>query len=872
MSRKTRIVAIDAGEPDSQTAPDIAVEAEASTADIPEEEAEEPVGAPDRSWGTLIAFGITGLAIAAWTAVFVLTNLTQMQAGATLEQWTAWVRDWTVPVLLIAVIWLLAMRNSRSEAIRFGKTARLLNEESARLEARLSVVNRELSLAREFIASQARDMETLGRVATERLSEHAENLTSLIADNSNRLESIQTVSAAALDNMETLRGHLPVIASSAKDVTNNIGTAGRMAHEQIDELIVGLSRLQELGETSEQQVSSVKAAVESALDEFARHAHNLGEIAEQRFAALEQRGTEFRSQLNVHEMEALAAIRTRAAALSEELEETRKALDEQESESLTSLRARLTAIRDESNALVRSLREGEDHALQSWQAAITQLESDLTGAIVRIAEIDERSTSSARNRITLLAQEAEELDNRMAERDRQFAAELEKRQDSFHQRHAQFIASLSAQIESLDQKIDNRQTAQAQHGQNLIDQSATVLQHFESLAHQLDEVAALGSDAEHRISESLGALSHNLLASREALNGTDAAIAELTKGSVRLLELVQASVQHSTTDLPRAMDLTEAKLSSVENRVASLKETLSGTEASGERIVDHITHGTGELSHAISQITTLSLELEAGGMRQSETMAAMARSLEQVRRDSLCLAEEAQTQLKQAIDELDRSARDATANIATLSAGAIKRVAASLGEESAAAIDKAMRDRAQEVAGELEQAVANAAGISRDAAIQLRDQLAKVSELTNHLEQRIARARIRAEEQVDNDFARRVALITESLNSNAIDIARVMDTEVTDKAWSSYLKGDRGIFTRRAIRLLDSGEVKTVVQLYENDRTFRDHVSRYIHDFEAMLRQLLSTRDGHTLGVTLLSSDMGKLYVALAQAIERLRN
>jgi hypothetical protein len=38
-----------------------------------------------------------------------------------------------------------------------------------------------------------------------------------------------------------------------------------------------------------------------------------------------------------------------------------------------------------------------------------------------------------------------------------------------------------------------------------------------------------------------------------------------------------------------------------------------------------------------------------------------------------------------------------------------------------------------------------------------------------------------------------------------------------------------------------------------------------------MLRRVLAERDGGTLGVTLLSSDMGKLYVALAQAIERLR-
>jgi regulator of sirC expression with transglutaminase-like and TPR domain len=80
------------------------------------------------------------------------------------------------------------------------------------------------------------------------------------------------------------------------------------------------------------------------------------------------------------------------------------------------------------------------------------------------------------------------------------------------------------------------------------------------------------------------------------------------------------------------------------------------------------------------------------------------------------------------------------------------------------------------------------------------------------------------------------------------------------------------VFTRRAVKLLGPAEAKTIAQIYGNDDGFRDHVSRYIHDFEAMLRQLLSTRDGHALGVTLLSSDMGKLYVALAQAIERLRN
>jgi len=121
-------------------------------------------------------------------------------------------------------------------------------------------------------------------------------------------------------------------------------------------------------------------------------------------------------------------------------------------------------------------------------------------------------------------------------------------------------------------------------------------------------------------------------------------------------------------------------------------------------------------------------------------------------------------------------------------------------------------------------------------------------------------------------LSRHVTLLTESLKSTAIDVTKILSNEVTDTAWAAYLKGDRGVFTRRAVRLLDATDAREILAYYENDADFREYVNRYIHDFEAMLRTLLGTRDGQALSVTLLSSDMGKLYVALAQAIERLRD
>lgn len=873
MTRGTRIAAVDAATPEGveiaslteiETAPEAEVEGDDGW--------EDPAPVLRRPWLAIVAGTISVLAVAGWTVLFVMANLAEMQSGGSLSQWTGWLRDWSVPVLLVAVVWLLAMRNSRREALRFAETARLLGDESARLETRLTTVNRELSLAREFIAAQSRDIDALGRVASERLSEHADRLAGLIQDNGSRIDAIGDVSTAALENMEKLRGQLPVIASSAKDVTNNIAAAGRTAHSQVEDMVSGFNKLNQFGQASERQVGTLRALVDDTIGEFTRQAEKLQEIAEARFAALNERGVEFRSQLDTHEVEALTAIRTRAAALADEIDGARSQLDEHEAESLTSLRARLSAVRDESAALVRSLREGESGALETWQAAITALEANLRTAIHEVAEIDRKAMDSARNRLTELTNEAAEVDARLSERDRLFAAELEKRSAEFETRHADFIAQLSSQMTSLDAAAERHREIQDSHVAAMTDRGDALTAKLDELAATMNGIAQQGGEVEGRIAQSLESLSGKLLASREALAGTDSAIATLTDSSVRLLELIQASVKHSTNDLPEAMAITEARLEQVETRVSSLRDTAGAAAKLGDDLAERAKSANGTFVSTLETVSSLHARINDEGTRQAEVIAALEAALNKVRAESLALAEQAQGELGKAIAELNQSASAAVAGIETMSASSLNALAARIGEESAAAIDTAMREKTAEVAGQLDLATAKAAGASREAAVALRDQLAKVNELAGALEKRVAHARSRAEEQVDNDFARRVALITEGLNSNAIDIARALDTDVTDTAWAAYLKGDRGIFTRRAVKLLDAPEAKAVAQLYEGDREFRDHVSRYIHDFEAMLRQLLSTRDGHALGVTLLSSDMGKLYVALAQAIERLRN
>ncbi|WP_296680186.1 ATPase, partial [Novosphingobium sp.] len=694
MTGGSHIVAIDAGAPEgAQAEPQIDnQDDDVLVIDQVWEEDASPL--PGRSRLAIALAAFAGVVVAGWTGLFFWVNQTSLLAGGSPAEWLGWIRDWSMPVLLVGVAWLIAMRSSRREAYRFGQAARLLGDESTNLERRLNVVNSELSLAREFLSSQTRDLEAMGRLATDRLAQHAERMSSLLHDNGARLDTIGTVSAAALENMERLRGQLPVIASSAKDVTNNIATAGRTAESQLEKLIQGFNRLNQFGQASEQQVAALRAVVDATISEFTKRTEHLDVIATERFAALTGRSEEFRTQLDADEVEALAAIRTRAKALVDELVEARTALDNQEEASLASLRSRLGSVREESGTIARSLRDGEGAALDAWRKATAQLEEDLRKAIVKVAEIDDKAMDSARARIAALADEADELDARMAERDRLFLEEVSKRSAEFDQRHEEFSGRLSTRLADLDEGIAQRQQTQEDHAKRLVEQSQTVAVQLEAFAARMDAITEHGNVTEAALAGSLSTLAEKLIASRDALDGTSGAVTELTDSSVRLLELIRASVDHSSKDLPEAIRIGETRLLDLETRAIALRGTVAEAKNHGADLSDYIIKSRDTLLVSMEEVQVFHGDFASNSAKHIASLNELRQSLDNVRAESTAVASLAQDQLEQSIEQLNTSARAAVAGIEDMSAKAVADLAARLGEESSAAIDQVMRSRA----------------------------------------------------------------------------------------------------------------------------------------------------------------------------------
>jgi chromosome segregation ATPase len=849
MTRRENLVAVGS---DPELAKDAAAEAAAAeetlVLDEPVEEMWEYEPAP-RDWGWVVP-ALAVLAILGWTGFFGWVHQREVLGGGTSEQWSGWIVAWAVPVLLVVSLWLLALRHSRREAGRFTDVARALSQESVRLEQRLAVINRELSLAREFIAAQSRDLESLGRVASERISQHADALQGLIRDNGEQVETIGRVSATALDNMNRLRGELPVISNSARDVASQIGHAGNTAQGQLEELVSGFNRLNQFGEASERQVASLRARIDDALAAFDAQAEHLEEIARTRFATLGERSREFRAELDGHEVEALAALRRRVDHLREELDANHSEIQRRSEAEIALLRERVGTAGSEGGQIADSLRAAQEDAARRWTEAVDELKERLGYAIGKIAEIDGHALENARKRLESLSQEAERVDRVMIERTQAYEESMATRRTEAEQRESEAAAALEARLVALDESVTERQQEHLAHVSGLAERGDALAERMTALSAEMARIAAQGSETGGALDDAAARLGARITEGGVELDSSRERIAQLTDESVRLLELIRAGAEHSQQTLPHALSQAANDLERFEERVRSAHGLVGEALRQGEELAAHAASAERDGAGSIERFDTLDRRIAEANRTHAATLAELQASLEEIAGRSQTLADAARASLGEALESM-------TGRFA---------------EESAESIQRGLREHTREAIEQLEASAERAGAASREAALQLRDQLAVVNELAGNLEHRVAHARRRAEEQVDNDFARRMALITESLNSSAIDITKAFDNDVADIAWSSYLRGDRGIFTRRAVRLLDNQQAREVSEIYRADTDFRETVNRYIHDFEAMLRSVLSTRDGHALGVTLLSSDPGKLYVALAQSIDRLRD
>lgn len=433
---------------------------------------------------------------------------------------------------------------------------------------------------------------------------------------------------------------------------------------------------------------------------------------------------------------------------------------------------------------------------------------------------------------------------------------------------AEALAQRLGAVEDTIARITERLEAEQARGESLF---ATLGVGVDTTAERFDRLHAEGTTKAQELAAAISALDGSAGAMTETLRIGEATARQLMVTSDELLVALDASAREIDETLPEALARLEERITASRRLVTTAKPELLALVTAAESTHDAVeavaSLVTSERQKLADITGSLTQALDAG-QDKAQTMAAVVNeATARARR----FAEDAAPQLVDALGRIRETAEHAADSARAMIVSVIPDAAAEVEAASAEAVRRAFDAALPHPLAELNQASEAAVRAASRASEHLAQQLMSIAETTAAVEARIDAERAEREAANQDNFARRVSLLIEALNSASIDITKTFAPEVTDSAWAAYLKGDRGVFTRRAVRLLDTGEAREIARLYDGDPVFRENVNRYIHDFEAMLRQILGLRDGSPLGVTLLSSDMGKLYVALAQAIERLR-
>jgi len=317
----------------------------------------------------------------------------------------------------------------------------------------------------------------------------------------------------------------------------------------VAELKASLERLNEFGQAGERHVDSMKDKVDSTLELAEARIDSLHEATQTRFAAIEDKGRELREALDLHEVDALAAIRSRSGALMKELEELHAALEGQETQSLASLRARLGALRDEAGQLAKSMRDSEATAMQSVSATRERLEASVRETLERLDTLDQRALQASRGRIAALSEEALEFDARVAERNRLFDEESQKRAEEAAEREGSAIAALREQIAEMDGLLAERLSAQQQRSKEMAALAKKIAGDLTDAVNRIDDLAARAGESEANLAAQVQALSGHLANSEQVMSAMGGSVADSSRTGIdSLIDTITATISPQDWD------------------------------------------------------------------------------------------------------------------------------------------------------------------------------------------------------------------------------------------------------------------------------------------------------------------------------------
>lgn len=527
--------------------------------------------------------------------------------------------------------------------------------------------------------------------------------------------------------------------------------------------------------------------------------------------------------------EAIAALEAQSDAFGNRFADVDDVLNER----LASARQAMTAVAAEAEQLF---------------ATVTALRTTADDSGVAFEGLVERTTAAIdRMRAEVEAQLAV-LETGVTTATRQVADDADGRAAAFDQR----IAALLATSATLQQHFGDHEGASARL-------QAVVASHVEDLRARLAQLGEAGAAT----TDALGQRLASLRASADGLGEPLAASGEAVAGLAREANAFEVKIAELEAVLDARLGDTRRSMAEMGGEAGRLFENVAALGAS-------VADGSTLIGDAASVLASERNEV----VRLAEQLAghfdAARAALADIEQGSAAAAAGIDAGLGAEVARIAAAGDAAAAEIRSALAAVVDEAIASLAEAAGTRAETAFGAPVRAEIAAIESATARAAAVGQDAAGRLAGQMLRLVGTVDTVEARIGEVETQFAIRARDSLTARSARLINQLNTAAVDVANLLAITIGDAEWGAYLKGDRSVFARAIAARLDRDSARQISRLYQQDPEFRADATRYCETFEALITRLVGDQDGEALATMMLSTDLGKIYVGIAAATDRL--
>ena len=639
--------------------------------------------------------------------------------------------------------------------------------------------------------------------------------------------------------------------AEARSLEGLLGVLSQRINDNRTELTMVAQNLMQLGDDTTNKLGGITREFDSTAERLAKHG-----------VALDRAAEAARNDVAVL-LDDLPKAEATARSMSEQLQIAGAAASRHASGFAEQVSALSTSARTAEEIVAAAVSQLTDH--------LSRVEITGTSAAASINDANSRMSTTADELMTRAAATLEQIRSGIDTQAAAVASLVEQSSAGIGRTGAEAAESLASNVSAANVALDgltSRIAEQERASQRIVAETSRALaeldQHFAGLAETGDQRAA-------SFAKSIGRARTELQQLSEETGAQNSAVETLAERA----EALQTSVGRLTSDVKDQLSLAigdaEAGAERLIRSTERIRPELDWMREAAIEASDRIRASAAGIAEQQDRFAALLATLDEGVGNASERLGTLAASITEAQGEATRLSHEtgpalidAMVQVKEAASHAAERAREAIANV-------IPQSAAMLSNATREALEKVIREEVEQRLVDVEATAARAVESARGASDRLTEQMLSIGRTAAALEQHMEQISSQQREKDSEAFARRVALLIDSMHSASIDVGKLLSDEVDEKAWESYIKGNRGVFTRRAVRLLEGSETRAIKSHYEADIEFQDAVHRYVHDFEAMMRRVVADKDGGIIAVTLMSSDTGKLYAALAQVVDKRR-